>query len=149
MYVSHKRSRSSVRRSRRPQSRFYRKVSKVLRTRQPLKKTVISFAQPPGFTGTPINLAANTVQVLVNSLYSRVTAVASAVSATGGNCPANTATWTGDTMQGNRIAPHSIMIRGVFRNEVYAPDVTVRMMLVKAVRQLLLPICSVVLRHAN
>ena len=134
MYVSHKRSRSSVRRSL-PKSRFYSRVSKVLRTRQPLKKTVNSFAQAPGVSGTPINLGSNTVQVLVNSLFTRVTMNGGAGSSTGGDVAANTTTWTGDTMSGNRIAPKSIMVtlvRGVLRNEVYSPDVTVLMMLVKA-----------------
>ena len=127
-------SRASVQRRYRKKfrSRFAKKVSRVIASAKPLKKTVIQYALPPGVGGPIISLAPNSLDVISSSIFFRITAGGSSgyAAAVGGDTSA-TQTWTGDTVNGNVIYPKALHIRGVLRNAVYSPDVTVRLMLVR------------------
>ena len=78
---------------------------------KPLKKAVIQFALPPGVGGPIISLGANSVDIIANSLFTRVTGGTSGgFSAVGGNTSATNSTWTGDTVNGNVIYPKAIHV---------------------------------------
>jgi len=131
MYVSHKRSRSSSFR-RRPQSRFSKKVARVISSRTPLKKVIQQYATPPGAAGTQIFLTPNILSVINTSPFFRVTAGTSGtLAAVGGDSAAVYFNAVGDTVNGNVIYPKMLTMRGVMRNTVFHPASVVRMYFVR------------------
>nr|WAE42530.1 MAG: capsid protein [Cressdnaviricota sp.] len=130
MHVQHKSSRRSFRKRTR-KSRFYKKVSKVITARQPIKKTNLSLAQAAGQASpSTITLTHNTVQDL-GPIFNRVVLNAGVYVGCGGDGPSVLNINAGDTALGNVIKPVAMLVRGVLMGTVYSPDVTVRMYLVR------------------
>lgn len=124
-YVLHAKSRAS-RSTRRPKSRFYKKVSRVLASRVPTHKTNYALASAVG-------LAVNELTAVGPILFGRPLLINSVgnLAMNVGETNANPGLLIGDGIMGNTIYPKLLKLRGVLRNYIYSPDVTVRMYLVR------------------
>ena len=128
-YVSHKKSRSSFRK-RSCKSPFSRAVSRVIGQKVPVKQVLYSQNGSQG-------LVSNQVQILNQNLFHRVGSFNAVTGfngfylTMGGSTNAIPGRFVGGTFSGNVIYPKALLLRGVFRNYVYSPDTTVRLMLVK------------------
>ena len=129
MHVSHKRSRSS-RSTRRPKSRFHKKVSRVLSSKIPIRKTGYALSSTVG-------IAQNELTSVGPILLQRISplnpgSVGSLAFNAGSEFNCIPGTLVGDGFGGSTMYPKSLVLRGVLRNFVYSPATTVRMYLIRS-----------------
>jgi len=129
MHVSHKRSRSS-RSIRRPKSRFHQKVSRVISSKIPIRKTGYALSAA---VGIPANLLTPLGPILLQRVVPLSPGTVGSLALNAGsefNCLPGIL--VGDGFGGGTMYPKSLVLRGVLRNFVSSPATTVRMFLIRS-----------------
>lgn len=125
-YVLHAKSRAS-RSHRRPKSRFYKKVSRVLSSRLPIKKTNYSLSAA---LALPVNELIGVGPINFQRIMPQL--ATGALMTLGGEVGSTGGVFTGDMISGNVMYPKLLKLRGVLTNYIFSPEVTVRMYLVRS-----------------
>lgn len=122
------RTRFSKKRKTYRKSRLAKKVKRMIMSSKPTKKA--------NYQNTTIGIASNELTVLLTNCFYRVqtnlsSSLTVSVGTTGGDANATSGSWTGDTINGNKVHISGLNMRGVLRNNIYSPTSFVRLYLVR------------------